>query len=87
MSAVPAGPPTATPPDAYALVRTRGYVVLLVMTALLGIPVSAVAFGFLALVSELQSLTYTDLPRGWASTERPRGGRSRSSPWAACWWP
>ncbi|WP_328540408.1 chloride channel protein [Streptomyces sp. NBC_00344] len=69
MSATPG--PTAAPgrtattaPDPLALVRTRGYAVLLVMAALLGIPISAVAFGFLALVSELQSLTYTDLPRG-----------------------
>ncbi|GLX39074.1 hypothetical protein Sros01_51470 [Streptomyces roseochromogenus] len=75
MSAVPAGPPAATPPDAFALVRTRGYLVLLVMTALLGIPVSAAAFGFLALVSELQSLTYTDLPRGLGFDGTPS------------WWP
>ncbi|MFI8264615.1 MULTISPECIES: chloride channel protein [unclassified Streptomyces] len=64
MSAPPPGSSAATPPDAVAVVRTRGYAVLLVMTALLGIPISAVAFGFLALVSELQSLAYTDLPRG-----------------------
>ncbi|WP_371483045.1 chloride channel protein [Kitasatospora sp. NBC_00315] len=63
MPATAAGPP-ARPPDPLALVRTRQYAVLLVVTALLGIPISAAAFGFLALVSELQSLTYTDLPSG-----------------------
>ncbi|WP_405709816.1 MULTISPECIES: chloride channel protein [unclassified Streptomyces] len=65
--------PAATPPAAVnpgALIRTRGYAVLLVMAAALGVPVSAVAFGFLALVHELQSLTYHDLPRalGFAGT-------------------
>ncbi|MEU9419975.1 chloride channel protein [Streptomyces sp. NPDC048272] len=63
MSATPAVPPVPPPPDPFAVVRTRGYAVLLVMTALLGVPIAAAAFGFLALVSELQSLTYTDLPR------------------------
>ncbi|MFC9755102.1 chloride channel protein [Streptomyces sp. NPDC056921] len=65
--------PASTPPAAVnpsALIRTRGYAVLLVMAAALGVPVSAVAFGFLALVHELQSLTYHDLPRalGFAGT-------------------
>ncbi|CAM5577690.1 chloride channel protein [Streptomyces hirsutus] len=32
------------------------------MAALVGVPVSAVAFGFLALVNELQPILYTDLP-------------------------
>ncbi|MFB7208787.1 chloride channel protein [Streptomyces sp. NPDC056255] len=65
--------PASTPPAAVnpsALIRTRGYAVLLVMAAAIGVPVSAVAFGFLALVHELQSLTYHDLPRalGFAGT-------------------
>ena len=74
MPTTAAGPPAA-PPDPLALIRTRKYAVLLVMTALLGIPISAVAFGFLALVSELQSLTYTDLPRGLGFDRTPS------------WWP
>ncbi|WP_033218859.1 chloride channel protein [Kitasatospora phosalacinea] len=64
MQTEPVEPPAAGPSDPFALVRTRGYTVLLVATALLGVPISAAAFGFLALVSELQSLAYTDLPRG-----------------------
>lgn len=70
MSAEPAAAPTAQPPDPAALVRTRGYAVLLVIVAVLGVPISAGAFGFLALVSELQSLTYDDLPEalGFAGT-------------------
>ncbi|MEU8793752.1 chloride channel protein [Streptomyces sp. NPDC048643] len=75
MSATPVGPSAATPPDPFALVRSRKYAVLLVFAALLGIPISAVAFGFLALVSELQSLTYTDLPRGLGFDTTPS------------WWP
>ncbi|MEU1491801.1 chloride channel protein [Streptomyces sp. NPDC005776] len=70
MSAEPAGAPAVQPPDPVAMVRTRGYAVLLVMVAILGVPISAGAFGFLALVSELQSLTYDDLPKalGFAGT-------------------
>ncbi|GAA0683230.1 chloride channel protein [Kitasatospora atroaurantiaca] len=63
MSAEPVGDPAAAPKDPFALVRTRGYPVLLLVAAVLGVPISAAAFGFLALVSELQSLTYTDLPK------------------------
>ncbi|MFF2044208.1 chloride channel protein [Kitasatospora sp. NPDC058170] len=62
MSAEHVGQPGAAPKDPFALVRTRGYAVLLLLAALFGIPVSVAAYGFLALVSELQSLTYTDLP-------------------------
>ncbi|MFF3615348.1 chloride channel protein [Streptomyces sp. NPDC002580] len=75
MPATPSGPSAPAPPDPLALIRSRGYAVLLVMTALLGIPISAAAFGFLALVSELQSLTYNDLPRGLGFAETPS------------WWP
>ncbi|MER6782217.1 MULTISPECIES: chloride channel protein [unclassified Streptomyces] len=69
---MPAGPPAesagsagtaAAPPDPLAIVRTRGYVAVLVISALLGVPIAAVAFGFLALVSELQPLVYEDLPQ------------------------
>ncbi|MFI9103239.1 chloride channel protein [Streptomyces fildesensis] len=62
MSADGVGQSGANPKDPFALVRARGYPVLLVVAAVLGVPVSAAAFGYLALVSELQSLTYTDLP-------------------------
>ncbi|MFD5141010.1 chloride channel protein [Streptomyces sp. NPDC058378] len=62
-------------PDPLAVVRTRQYLVLLVMVALLGVPISAAAFGFLALVHELQSLTYDDLPRALGLDGTPS------------WWP
>ncbi|MGW1790307.1 chloride channel protein [Streptomyces tubercidicus] len=74
MSVGPAGPvgeaPTTVPQDPYALVRTRGYLKLLLVAAAIGFPVCAVAFGFLALVHELEPLIYQDLPRalGFAGT-------------------
>ncbi|MCU0307376.1 MAG: chloride channel protein [Thermoleophilia bacterium] len=50
------------PPDPLAMARSKAYVVLLVLAALIGIPISAFAYFFLALVEELQGWVYTDLP-------------------------
>lgn len=58
----PAGPPAGAPADPTALVRSRGYLAVLLVAALVGVPVSAAAFGFLALVDRLQELVYHDLP-------------------------
>ncbi|CAM5650638.1 chloride channel protein [Streptomyces viridifaciens] len=55
--------PGADPSDPAALVRTFGYLELLALAAVLGVLISAAAYGFLALVSRLQSATYTDLPK------------------------
>ncbi|MEU5658481.1 chloride channel protein [Streptomyces sp. NPDC047737] len=75
MSAEPGAAPGPEHPDPLAVVRTRGYAVLLIMVAALGVPISALAFGFLALVHELQTLTYEDLPRGLGFGTTPS------------WWP
>ncbi|MFF3794175.1 chloride channel protein [Streptomyces sp. NPDC001981] len=75
MSAKPVGASATAPPDPFAIVRTRGYTGLLVVAAFLGVPISAVAFGFLALTHELQSLTYSDLPRALGFHSTPT------------WWP
>ncbi|MEV6164597.1 chloride channel protein [Streptomyces sp. NPDC052052] len=75
MPARPAAAPTAASPDPLALIRTRSYAMLLLVAAILGIPVSALAFGFLALVHALQSLTYDELPRALGFTGTPS------------WWP
>ncbi|MFL6222537.1 MAG: chloride channel protein [Actinomycetes bacterium] len=48
--------------DPAALLRSRRYVGLLVLAAILGVPISAAAYGFLALVSGLQEWLFTDLP-------------------------
>jgi len=42
----------------------RSYLRLLMLAAILGVPVSAAAYGFLALVSYVQEEIFTDLPHG-----------------------
>jgi H+/Cl- antiporter ClcA len=49
-------------PDPAALLRSRRYIGLLILAAILGVPISAAAYGFLALVSGLQEWLFTDLP-------------------------
>jgi H+/Cl- antiporter ClcA len=56
----PAAP--AALPDPAELLKSRSYVQLLVLAALIGIPISAIAYGYLALVSHLQHWLYTSLP-------------------------
>ena len=48
--------------DPKALLRSRQYISMLVLAALLGIPVSAVAYGFLKLVGVCQQWVFTTLP-------------------------
>jgi H+/Cl- antiporter ClcA len=64
-----------TPPDPQAVLRSRAYVTLLVLAAIVGVPISAAAYGFLALVSKLQGWIFTDLPRGLGFHGEP------------LWWP
>jgi len=47
------------PADPTTLLRSRGYLGLLVVAAVLGVPISAAAYGFLALVSYLQKELFT----------------------------
>ena len=47
-----------------SLLRSRAYLRLLVIAAALGVPVSAAAYGFLALVGYLQPEIFTHLPHG-----------------------
>ena len=71
-----AGPPTPpateepASPDPMAMLRTRSYLQLLVLAGLVGIPVSAVAYGYLKLVGVLQNWLFTSLPKelGFAGT-------------------
>lgn len=54
---------TATAPaDPAALLRSQSYVAVLVLGALIGVPVSAVAYFFLKIVAESQSWVFTSLP-------------------------
>lgn len=52
----------AAPVDFSALIRSRDYQRLLVLSGLIGFAVSVVAWGFLSLVPWLQDLVYLDLP-------------------------
>ncbi|WP_214368823.1 chloride channel protein [Pseudonocardia sp. H11422] len=52
----------AGPADPRELLRSRSYVPLLVLAAILGIPISAAAYAFLALVSAGQHWVYTAVP-------------------------
>lgn len=71
-----AAPIGATAPiDVARTVRSRSYLSALVLAALLGIPVSAIAYGFLALVSAVQKYLFTDLPSNLFDGSRP------------AWWP
>ena len=71
----PSPPDPDKPPDPLALLRSRSYIVLLVLAAIIGAPVSAVAYFFLALVSKLQGWVFTDLPKGLGFHAEP------------LWWP
>jgi H+/Cl- antiporter ClcA len=63
------------PPDPLAILRSRSYLGLLVLAAIIGVPVSAVAYFFLALVSKLQGWIFTSLPDGLGFHGEP------------LWWP
>jgi H+/Cl- antiporter ClcA len=73
-------PPVATAPaeaaqDPVAVLRSPQYVSLLVIAAVIGLPISAVAYFFLVLVAHLQGWLYTDLPHGLGFPDVP------------VWWP
>jgi H+/Cl- antiporter ClcA len=53
------GPPAIDP---VAVMRSKPYVAALLLAAVLGVPISAVAYGFLALVTAIQQFLFQDLP-------------------------
>ena len=59
-----AAPPPGSPPalDPAVVIRSRAYLSALVLATILGIPISAIAYGFLALVTHIQDYLFTDLP-------------------------
>ena len=72
-SAAPTGGPPAIDPA--AVIRSRAYISALVFAAILGIPISAVAYGFLALVAAIQKFLFTSLPNQILGSPAP------------AWWP
>ncbi len=76
------GPAPAAGPSAGAaamnpaqVLRSKPYLSALILAAILGIPISAIAYGFLALVANIQQWVFTDL------AESMTGGP------APAWWP
>jgi H+/Cl- antiporter ClcA len=57
--------PATPPPDPQALLRSRDYVRLLVLAAIIGVPISAAAYGFLKLVAVVQDAVYYDSAPTW----------------------
>jgi H+/Cl- antiporter ClcA len=57
-----AGAQPAPAPDPTAIIKSRGYVALLLLGALLGVPVATVAYFFLDAVAKVQTEIFNDLP-------------------------
>jgi hypothetical protein len=57
------------------VIRSKPYLTALLLAAVLGVPISAVAYGFLALVDALQEFVFDDLPRDIVDGSVP------------AWWP
>ncbi|MGO9333344.1 MAG: chloride channel protein [Acidimicrobiales bacterium] len=58
-----APPEPASAPDPTAVIKSRSYIVLLLLGALIGVPVATVAYFFLDAVSKIQTEIFTDLPK------------------------
>jgi len=56
------------------LLRTRSYLTLLVLAAVIGAPVSAIAYFYLKFVSEAQQFVFQTLPKDWMTS-------------VPAWWP
>ena len=70
-------PAAPAPPsiDPAVVIRSKPYIAALVLAALLGVPISAIAYGFLALVAAVQRYVFDGLPN------QVLGGP------APAWWP
>ena len=69
--------PAASPPsiDPVVVIRSKPYIAALVLAAVLGVPISVIAYGFLALVAAVQQFVFVGLP------DQVLGGP------APAWWP
>ena len=65
----------SSPADPVELLRSRRYVAILVMGAVVGVPVAVVAYFFLKVVGELQHYVFTTLPGDLGFDAEP------------AWWP
>ena len=62
-------------PDPMQVLRSRSYIGLLLIAAVIGVPIAAAAYGFLALTQQAETLLYTDLPSAIGLKAEP------------LWWP
>jgi len=69
------GRAVASPADPLAVLKSGRYLVLLFVTAALGVPLAVIAYAFLKLASSLGSWMYEDLPSGMGFDSPPT------------WWP
>ncbi len=58
----PPAPAPASPPDPLKLLKSRSYLALLVVGAVIGVPVAAIAYFFLEGVARVQTEIFSDLP-------------------------
>jgi H+/Cl- antiporter ClcA len=72
MSEPAAAPPS---PNPVAVIRSKPYIAALVLAAVLGVPISIIAYGFLALIAAVQQFVFLELPK------QVLGGP------APAWWP
>ncbi len=64
-----------TPPDPAAILKSRGYLALLALGAVIGVPVATVAYFFLKAITRVQTEVFTDLPKTVGFSSEP------------LWWP
>ena len=69
----PAASPTSL--DPVVVIRSKPYVAALVLAAVLGVPISIIAYGFLAFVAAVQQFVFVGLPNQIFSGQAP------------AWWP
>jgi H+/Cl- antiporter ClcA len=63
------------PPNPLTVMRSKQYLRVLALAVILGVPIAAVAFGFLKLTALVQHWTFTDLPHALGYSTAP------------AWWP
>ena len=64
-----------TPKDPFAIVRTKQYVALLILAAVLGVVISFLVYWYLKLIADIQTWVFTDLPKSLGFDGEPP------------WWP
>jgi H+/Cl- antiporter ClcA len=70
-----ASPEPAPAPDPTAIIKSRGYLALLLLGALIGVPVATLAYFFLEAMAKVQTEIFTDLPNSLGFHGEP------------LWWP